>query len=97
MIKKDSVNTLRLKYKNRFVVVKLIYEDVGLVNVSVSAPVTPAEKSSFNKVSSTISKLVYSGIRSRRSILGKLERMVGVEQDVLIFMLKVFRDHVILE
>lgn len=97
MTKSDSVNALRLKYKNRFVVITLTYKEEGLVNVTVQAPVTPSERDSFNKIAVTISKLVYSGVKSRRSIVGKLNRMVGIDNDVLIFMTKVFRDHVRLQ
>lgn len=93
MIKKDSVNTLRLKYKSRFVTIRLTYGDNGLAHIEVIAPVAPIEKSSFVKIASTISKLVYAGVQNRSSILGKLDRMVGVDYDVLSFMKKVVRDH----
>jgi len=79
----------RLKYKGRYVELKLKTGSDGLLDLSVLAPVSGTEKSSFNKVAVHISKLVYSGVRSRGSILGQLDRMVGVDHDVLNFMRKV--------
>jgi len=92
-----SVNTHRLKYKNQYVEVKLSYNDSGLVNVEVTAPVTSFEKTSFYKITTLISKLVYSGIRNRASILGKMEKLGGIDYDVLEFMKKVVKTHLPLE
>ena len=97
MTKNVSVNTLRLKYKSKFVDIKLTYTEGGLAHMEVSAPVTPLEKTSFKKIATTVSKLVYSGVHSRSSILGKMERLVGVDYDVLSFMKKVVRDHLKLD
>lgn len=82
-------SSLRLKYKGKYVELMLKTGGEGLLNLSVQAPVSGIERSSFNKVATHISKLVYSGVRSRGSILGQLDRMVGVDYDVLNFMRKV--------
>lgn len=90
-------NSLRLKYRGKYVEFRLTTGDDGLLNVSVNAPVSGQELSSFKKISTQLSRLVFSGVRSRRSILGKMNRMVGVDHEVLKFMRKVVTEHLPLD
>jgi hypothetical protein len=83
------VNKLRLKYKSCFVEIKITSGEEGILHLDVAAPVTPIEKASFLKISRELNKLFYSGVRNRSSLIGKLDRIIGVEHDVFDFMKKV--------
>lgn len=94
MTKDVSVNTLRLKYKGRFVEVRLSYRDSTLIDLAVVAPVSAAERASFDKMSKAISRLLYSGVSNKSSIVGTLEHEVGVDYDVFKFMLGVVKNKI---
>ena len=97
MIENVSVSTRRLKYKSKFIELKLSCGDAGLLHVEIIAPSSGLEKSSFVKTAAVISKLVYSGIRKRAFILGKLEKLINVDNDVLLFMKNVVKNYLPLE
>lgn len=97
MSKDVSEKYLRLKYRGKYLNMRLTLGEEGLLNLDVVAPVSGYEKDSFKKLATLISRMVYSGIRSKRSIIGKIDRTIGVDHDVLVFMRKVVLEQLPLE
>lgn len=87
-----SVNTRRVKYKSTWAVFTMHTSDKGLVHLDVDVPLSNVDKKCFSKIAETISKLVYSGVRDRMSIVGKLDRLPNMDADILNFMKKVTRE-----
>ena len=88
MSKELSVSDLRLKYGSKWVVFTLHSGPDGLLDLNVNIPSAGLEKESFYRITREISRLVYSGVREKTSIVGKLKRMVQVDNSVLSYMTK---------
>lgn len=78
----------RLKYKGKFVMVQTAEDDGGLVGLEVSG-FSPLEQRSVNRMVKSINDLLSKGVLSRSSMEGTLKRMVGVDPDLLKFVLKI--------
>lgn len=92
-----STENLRLKFGSKFVVAKITFKDGVFLDLEVNAPSSGLEKDSFYRISKEISKLVYSGVKSRGSISGTIKRMVNVDPKVLKFMVKLVDERLPLE
>jgi len=88
MAENVSVKRHRLKYKSRIIEVAVYENPEGAVHIDVNAAVSSFEKESFKKVTGAVNKLLFSNVRDRMSILGKLDRLPDVDYDVLSFMKK---------
>lgn len=78
----------RLKYRGKFITVQTAEDSEGLVGLEVSG-FSPLEQRSVNRMVKSINGLLSRGVISRHSIEGTLKRTVGVDPDLLKFVLKV--------
>lgn len=97
MSKELQVKSLRLKYSSKFVVFTLKYGEEGLLDLEVNTPSAGLERESFHRISREISRLVYSGVRSKKSIKSTLNHMLRVDNGVLKFMLALVDEALSLE
>jgi len=92
-----STNVQRLKYKNKFIELKTITRGGIVLDLGIFGPVDQEEKKTFNKITNEIRKLLNSGVTSKTSIVGTINRMVNVDRDILDFMKKLVNSYLILK
>lgn len=97
MSKELLTENLRLKFGSKFIPARLTYKLGKLVNLDISLPGGTFENKSFKKISIALSKLLYSGVKDKNTLVETLNHMVNVDHTVLKYMKTFVREQLHLE